>query len=54
MYNFVQFKMEQLTPSVKLAYTHISIFSINLTNLKYLTIIHRSGGKYPPLSPTLR
>ena len=20
----------------------------------YLTIIHRSGGKYPPLSPTLR
>ena len=22
--------------------------------IKYLTIIHRSGGKYPPLSPTLR
>ena len=21
---------------------------------EYLTIIHRSGGKYPPLSPTLR
>ena len=21
---------------------------------QYLTIIHRSGGKYPPLSPTLR
>ena len=21
---------------------------------KYLTIIHQSGGKYPPLSPTLR
>ena len=25
-----------------------------ILQLKYLTIVHRSGGKYPPLSPTLR
>ena len=25
-----------------------------LSYSSYLTIIHRSGGKYPPLSPTLR
>ena len=36
---------------VRYAYRYVLTQTVEV---EYLTIIHRSGGKFPPLSPTLR
>ena len=46
-------ELEQLNTTAKLVeYPQNTVRGLG--NNLYLTIIHRSGGKYPPISPTLR